>query len=59
MSLKQIKDKIVKIKVTEDEREHYYKLAKIEYNNFSEMMKDLLDKYEKELRERGVSINEH
>lgn len=58
MSTGKVKDKIVKVKVTEEEREHYYKLAKVEYNNFAEMVKDLLDKYEKELKEKGVVIDE-
>lgn len=54
-----VKDKIVKVKVTEEEREHYYKLSKIEYSNFAEMVKDLLEKYENELKDKGVNIDEH
>lgn len=53
------KDKIVKVKVTEFQREHYYKLAKVEYENFAEMVKDLLDKYENELLKKGVILDEH
>ncbi len=53
-----VKDKIVKVKVTEDEREHYYKLSKVEYNNFAEMVKDLLYKYEQELKKKGVTVDE-
>ena len=54
------KDKIVKVKVTEYQREHYYKLASVEYDgNFSGMVKDLLDKYENELKKKGVNIDEY
>lgn len=53
------KDKIVKVKVTEFQREHYYKLAKVEYESFTEMVKDLLDKYENELLRKGVILDEH
>lgn len=53
-----VRDKIVKVKVTETEREHYYKLAKIEYNNFADMVKDLLAKYEESLSKKGVKIDE-
>jgi hypothetical protein len=52
------KDKIVKVKVTEYQREHYYKLASIEYDSFTEMVKDLLDKYEQKLKEKGVTLDE-
>lgn len=52
------KDKIVKVKVTEHQREHYYKLASVEYDSFTEMVKDLLEKYEIELKEKGVNIDE-
>ena len=52
------KDKIVKVKVTEYQREHYYKLASVEYDSFTEMVKDLLEKYEIELKEKGVNIDE-
>lgn len=58
MSKGTVKDKIVKVKVTEEEREHYYKLSKIEYNNFAEMVKDLLYKYEEDLKAKGVKIDE-
>ncbi|SCJ49497.1 Uncharacterised protein [uncultured Clostridium sp.] len=58
MSKGTVKDKIVKVKVTEDEREHYYKLSKVEYNNFAEMVKDLLYKYEQELKKKGVTVDE-
>lgn len=54
-----VRDKIVKVKVTEEEREHYYKLAKIEYNNFADMVKDLLSKYEESLLKKGIKIDEH
>lgn len=58
MSKGTVKDKIVKVKVTEEEREHYYKLSKIEYSNFAEMVKDLLYKYEEDLKAKGVKIDE-
>ena len=52
-------DKFVRIKVTEDQRNRYYELAKAEYNgNFSGMVKDLLEKYENELKEKGAKIDE-
>ena len=52
-------DKFVRIKVTEEQRQSYYELAKIEYEgNFSGMVKDLLKKYENELKEKGVIIDE-
>ena len=51
-------DKMVRIKVSHEQKEHYYKLAKIEYEgNFSGMAKDLLKKYEEELKKKGVNIN--
>jgi hypothetical protein len=51
-------DKVVKVKVTEEQKQGYYKLAEVEYNgNFSGMVKDLLRKYENELRERGEDID--
>lgn len=53
-------NKFARIKVSEEQRDNYYKLAEIEYNgNFSGMVKDLLDKYEKELKKKGVLDNEH
>lgn len=52
-------DKFARIKVSEEQRDRYYKLAKIEYDgNFSGMVKDLLKKYEIELKEKGVDIDE-
>ncbi|WP_286149537.1 MULTISPECIES: hypothetical protein [Bacillota] len=52
-------DKFVRIKVSEEQRDRYYKLAKTEYDgNFSGMVKDLLDKYENELKKKGVNIDE-
>lgn len=52
-------DKFARIKVSEEQRNRYYKLAKIEYNgNFSGMVKDLLDKYEIQLKDKGVDIDE-
>ena len=53
-------NKFVRIKVTEEQRNKYYKLAEIEYNgNFSGMVKDLLNKYEDKLKEKGIDIDEH
>lgn len=53
-------EKFARIKVSEEQRDNYYKLAEVEYKgNFSGMVKDLLDKYEKELKERGVLDDEH
>jgi len=52
-------NKFARIKVSEEQRDKYYKLAEVEYNgNFSGMVKDLLEKYEQELREKGVFIDE-
>lgn len=52
-------DQIVRLKVSKKQKEHYYELAKKEYDgNFSGMVKDLLHKYEKDLQKRGLVKDE-
>ena len=46
-------NKFIKIRVSEEQKELYYKLAKKEYEgNLSRMIKDLLKKYENEVLEK-------